>query len=113
MHSRTGNRAIIPHVDDLGATHGANAAFLDLVSRGLVTCGSVMVPGPWFREIAEAAGTHQSLDIGVHLTLTSERKAYRWAPISTVSPASGLIDASISGLIWRACDVTWCRRPPF
>jgi len=98
MHSLTENRAIIPHVDDLGATHGANAAFLDLVSRGLVTCGSVMVPGPWFREIAEAAGTHQSLDIGVHLTLTSEWKAYRWAPISTVSPASGLIDAD--GYFW-------------
>ena len=65
-------RAIIPHVDDLGASHGANQAFLDLARAGRVTCGSVIVPGPWFREIADAACADPSLDIGVHLTLTRE-----------------------------------------
>ena len=49
-------RAVIPHVDDLGASHGANRAFLELFHAGRVTCGSVIVPGPWFREIADAAG---------------------------------------------------------
>jgi len=67
-----GERAVVPHVDDLGASHGANRAFLDLAARGLVTCGSVMAPGPWFREIAEAASADPALDLGVHLTLTSE-----------------------------------------
>ena len=51
---RSATRSVIPHVDDLGASHGANAAFLDLAARGLVTCGSVMVPGGWFPEIAAA-----------------------------------------------------------
>jgi hypothetical protein len=60
--------------------------------RGQVTCGSVMVPCPWFREFAEAAAGDPVLDLGVHLTLTSECANYRWAPISTVSRASGLID---------------------
>ena len=99
-------RSVIPHVDDLGASHGANLAFLDLVRRGAVTCGSVMVPGPWFREIVEAAQRDASLDLGVHLTLTSEWDACRWAPISTVSRASGLIDDD--GYFWR--DVTSLRR---
>lgn len=94
----TGQRAVVTHVDDLGASHGANQAFLDLSSRGLVTCGSVMVPGPWFREIADVACGDSSLDLGVHLTLTSEWKACRWAPISTVSVASGLIDGD--GYFW-------------
>lgn len=85
-------RTVIPHVDDLGATHGANRAFLELAGLGLVTCGSVIVPGPWFREIAEAAAHDPALDLGVHLTLTSEWAHYRWAPISTTSRASGLID---------------------
>ena len=85
-------RTVIPHVDDLGATHGANRAFLELAGLGLVTCGSVMVPGPWFREIAEAAADDPSLDLGVHLTLTSEWAQFRWAPISTTSRASGLLD---------------------
>ena len=99
-------RAVVPHVDDLGASHGANAAFLDLAARGLVTCGSVMVPGPWFREIADAACTDPDLDIGVHLTLTSEWERCRWAPVSTVSQASGLIDDD--GYFWR--DVASLRR---
>ena len=30
-------RRVVPHVDDLGASHGANQAFLDLAHRGLVT----------------------------------------------------------------------------
>ena len=106
MTSPDARRAVVPHVDDLGASHGANEAFLALASRGLVTCGSVMVPGPWFREIAEAALADPSLDIGVHLTLTSEWDACRWAPISTVSRASGLIDHD--GYFWR--DVASLRR---
>lgn len=94
-----GRRAVVPHVDDLGASHGGNAAFFDLMQRGRVTCGSVMVPGPWFREIAEASCADPALDVGVHLTLTSEWDACRWAPISTLSRASGLIDDD--GYLWR------------
>ncbi len=99
-------RAVIPHVDDLGASHGANVAFLALAHGGWVTCGSVMVPGPWFRELADAACADPALDIGVHLTLTSEWDACRWAPISTLSRASGLIDDD--GYFWR--DVASLRR---
>jgi hypothetical protein len=60
-----------------------------------------MVPCPWFREIAMAAAADASLDLGVHLTLTSEWPHYRWGPISTVSRASGLIDSE--GYFWRNC----------
>ena len=85
-------------MDDLGACHGANAAFLDLAAAGRVTCGSVMVPGAWFREMVEAAAGNPALDIGVHLTLTSEWRTCRWAPLSTTSRASGLIDDD--GYLW-------------
>jgi predicted glycoside hydrolase/deacetylase ChbG (UPF0249 family) len=92
-------RAVILHVDDLAMCHGANRAFLELARAGFVTCGSVMVPCPWFREIAEAASDDGSLDLGVHLTLTSEWRHYRWRPLSTASRASGLIDED--GYFWR------------
>jgi predicted glycoside hydrolase/deacetylase ChbG (UPF0249 family) len=92
-------RAVILHIDDLGMCHGGNRAFIDLAGRGLVTCGSVMVPCPWFREIAEAAAADRGLDLGVHLTLTSEWRHYRWRPLSTTSRASGLIDDE--GYFWR------------
>jgi len=99
-HPRTSphlNRAVIPHIDDLGASLGANRAFLELVGQGAVTCGSVMVPGAWFRHLA-AAAAGRDLDIGVHLTLTSEWRTCRWAPISTTSRTSGLIDTD--GYFW-------------
>jgi len=99
-------RAVIFHIDDIGMCHRANRGFLDLAENGFVTCGSVMVPCPWFREIAEAAAADPGLDLGVHLTLTSEWQHYRWAPISTVSQASGLIDED--GFLWR--DVASLRR---
>jgi predicted glycoside hydrolase/deacetylase ChbG (UPF0249 family) len=98
-HSLAVERAVILHVDDLGMCHGANRGFLSLAAQGYVSCGAVMVPCPWFREIAEAAAADPALDLGVHLTLTSEWAGYRWAPISTVSRASGLIDDD--GYFWR------------
>ena len=67
-HTLRVERAAIFHVDDVGMCHGANRGFLDLAERGFVTCGSVMVPCPWFREIAEVAAADPALDLGVHLT---------------------------------------------
>ena len=85
-------RVMAIHVDDVGMCHGANKAFIDLSRSGGVTCGSVMVPCPWFREVADAAREDPSLDLGVHLTLTSEWPHYRWGPISTRAVDSGLVD---------------------
>ena len=62
-----------------------------------MSSGSVMVPAAWFPEIA-AAPNLSDLDLGIHLTLTSESAAFRWRPISTASRASGLIDGD--GYMW-------------
>ena len=94
-------RLLVVHQDDVGMCHGANRAFFELSRSGFLTCGSVMVPCPWFREVADQADGTADLDLGVHLTLTSEWPHYRWAPISTVSRASGLIDSD--GYFWRNC----------
>ena len=85
-------RAVILHADDVGMCHGANTAFIELFRQGALTCGSVMVPCPWFPEIARIAADDPSLDLGVHLTLTSEWPGYRWAPITRASRSSGLTD---------------------
>ncbi len=62
--------------------HGANVAFVELARAGAITCGAAMVPCPWFPEIATAAAAEPGLDLGVHLTLTSEWSGYRWGPVS-------------------------------
>jgi predicted glycoside hydrolase/deacetylase ChbG (UPF0249 family) len=85
-------RRVIVHLDDVGMCHGSNAAYLELARSGAITCGSVMVPCPWFLEVARACAADPTLDMGVHLVLTSEFQHYRWRPLSGVSRASGLID---------------------
>ena len=101
LQSIGSDRVVIPHVDDVGMCHGSNAAFFELAETGLVTCGAVMVPAPWFQETCFMASTRPWTDLGVHLTLTSEWPHYRWGPISTVSRHSGLIDPQ--GYFWRNC----------
>ncbi|MCC7281753.1 MAG: ChbG/HpnK family deacetylase [Acetobacteraceae bacterium] len=85
-------RTVILHADDVGLCDGANQAFLQLARAGAIDCGSVMVPCPWFPGIAREAAADPSLDLGVHLTLTSEWYPYRWGPISTRARGSGLLD---------------------
>ena len=76
-------RTVILHADDVGMCHGANTAYLELFRAGRLDSGSVMVPCPWFSGIAAAAREDASLDLGVHLTLTSDWPHYRWGPVST------------------------------
>jgi hypothetical protein len=86
-------RAVIIHADDLGMCQATLAGLEELLEAGIVSSGSVMVPCPWFRAAARFAAEHPRADLGVHLTLTSEWKLYRWGPVSTTDPASGLLDA--------------------
>jgi hypothetical protein len=87
------DRAVIIHADDLGMCQATLAGLEDLLEAGIVSSGSIMVPCPWFRAAAQFAAGHPKADLGVHLTLTSEWKTYRWGPISTADTASGLLDA--------------------
>ncbi|MFV1971127.1 MAG: ChbG/HpnK family deacetylase [Acidimicrobiia bacterium] len=88
---------LIPHIDDLGCAKSANDAMVELAGIGSVTSGSLIVPAMWFPDIATGAVTGD-LDLGVHLTLTSESDAARWRPISTVDRSSGLFDPL--GFMW-------------
>jgi predicted glycoside hydrolase/deacetylase ChbG (UPF0249 family) len=96
------DRVVIVHADDVGMCGASVDAFLELAESGLVSSGSVMVPCPWFPEIAARCRERNDLDVGVHLTLTSEWDGYRWSPISTADPASGLIDEE--GYLFRNQD---------
>ncbi|MCX8101094.1 MAG: polysaccharide deacetylase family protein [Geminicoccaceae bacterium] len=94
-------RILIAHLDDVGMCHGANRAMLELAGKGVLGCGSVMVPCPWFPEIAQAYRSRRELDLGVHLTLTSEWQGYRWRPLTGCSRKGGLVDDD--GYFWRNC----------
>ena len=86
------DRVVIVHADDLAMSWATISAFSSLLEHRLVSSGSVMVPCPWFRAFADWRKQHPQADVGVHLTLTSEWSGYRWGPVSTRDPSSGLID---------------------
>jgi chitin disaccharide deacetylase len=87
------DRVAIIHADDIGMLHASVAAFADLAAFGLVSSGAVMVPCGWFPAAAALSRANPGYDLGIHLTITCEWDAYRWGPISTRDPESGLIDA--------------------
>jgi chitin disaccharide deacetylase len=87
------DRVLIIHADDIGMCQATLPALADALDFGLVSSAAVMTPCAWFPAAAEFCRAHPEIDMGVHLTLNSEWDAYRWGPISTRDPATGLLDA--------------------
>jgi chitin disaccharide deacetylase len=83
---------LIIHADDFGMCHSVNAAIIDAIHRGVVTSTSIMTPCPWVGEAAEFVRAHPAIDVGIHLTVTSEWKNYRWRPLTQMSYGSGITD---------------------
>lgn len=87
------DRLVILHTDDIGMCHASVQAFKDLWGFGTITSGAVMVPCPWFPAVAQLCRANPEIDMGVHATLNAEWENYRWGPVSTRDPESGLLDA--------------------
>jgi hypothetical protein len=87
-----GTKLVIIHADDLGETHAVNAAAIKTLDTGAINSASIMVPCPWFPEMADYARSHPEADLGLHLTLTSERVYYRWGPVAPTDKVPSLVD---------------------
>ena len=93
-----GAKLLIVHADDLAVAHSVDAASFDALDKNAVTSASIMVPCPWLSEVAAYAKDHPNADLGLHLTLTSEWKIYRWGPVESKDRVSSLLDPS--GYLW-------------
>ncbi|MBX7165633.1 MAG: polysaccharide deacetylase family protein [Pirellulales bacterium] len=87
-----GKKVLILHADDIGMCYEANQAAKELLPAGVIQSAAMMVPCPWFPEIAAWYLEHPDFDMGLHLALTSEWKYYRWGPVAPASEVPGLLD---------------------
>lgn len=93
------DKVVIFHIDDVGFSHASNVASFGCLDFGIASCGSILVPAPWFLEVASIYRKNPKYDLGVHLTLTSEYDLYRWRALSSVDPRTGLLDSE--KCLWR------------
>jgi predicted glycoside hydrolase/deacetylase ChbG (UPF0249 family) len=73
---------LIVRGDDMGSCHAANEACIRCYREGILRSVEVMVPAPWYMEAIQMLKEHPGLDVGVHLTLTSEWEGYKWGPVT-------------------------------
>ncbi len=96
-------KLVIIHADDLGAAHAENVASIMAMENGIVSSASIMMPCAWVKEVVDYAAMKKGdPDFGLHLTMTSEWKHYKWGPLTHVDASSGLIDEF--GYFHNACD---------
>jgi len=85
-------KLLIMHADDLGVAQGVNQASIEAFEQSAISSASIMVPCPWFGDLAAYASLHPELCWGIHLTLTAEWKYYKWDGILPSSEIPSLIN---------------------
>jgi len=85
-------KLLIVHADDIGLAQSVNDATNEAFASGGITSGSIMVPCPWFIDFAEYYKSHPDLDVGIHITLTSEWDFYKFGGILPSTEIPSLLD---------------------
>ena len=71
------DRVAVIHCDDIGMCHASNIGAFEALERGPATCGSIMVPCPWFAEAARLAreGRQGSIALQGDIILSVDNEA--------------------------------------
>lgn len=86
------SKLLMIHADDAGLCHSENRATIQALQYGIVNSYSIMVPCPWFYEMANFAKENSQYDNGIHLTLTCEWENYRFGPVLPIDEVPSLVD---------------------
>lgn len=100
---------LIIRSDDAGMSHSVNAGLERLIETGIPVSVSVMFPTPWYQETVELLKRHPDVSVGIHLTLNSEWKNYRWGPVLGRTAVPTLVDTD--GYFFASSDALYRNRP--
>ena len=75
--------SLIVRADDMGSFRSANIACMEAFEKGIETSIEVMVVTPWFPEAARLLRENPGIDVGLHLTITSEWDNIKWRPLTS------------------------------
>jgi predicted glycoside hydrolase/deacetylase ChbG (UPF0249 family) len=101
---------VILHIDDAGMSHGSNLGVMQSVEQGVATSFSIMMPCPWVPELVKWIKEKPGVDAGLHLTMTSEWKSYRWGPLAGKAAVPGLVDEQ--GCLWHSVEQVCAHATP-
>ncbi len=104
------DKLLIVNGDDSGMCHAANLGTIECLEKGSMRSATIMVPCPWFPEIASYAKAHPESDFGIHLCHTSEWIKYRWGPVADRAEVPGLMDPQ--GYLWREVPEVYSHGTP-
>lgn len=84
--AQEGEIRLIVQGDDMGAAHAINLGTIRAYRDGIMRTTNFMVPTPWMPEAVQLLAQNPGLDVGIHLTLTSEWSLVKWRPL-TIAPS--------------------------
>jgi hypothetical protein len=87
-------RIVIIQAEDLGMAHSIDKASFEALEKGWVTTAGILVPAPWFPEVARWARSQPVADLGIQLDLNSDWSSYSWRPVSNLPKGVGIVDPS-------------------
>ncbi len=85
---------LLLRLDDNGMNHSVTMAIQQVAETGIPFSTSVMFACPWYQEAVTVLKKYPKLSVGVHLTLNSEWKHYRWGPVLGRSAVPSLVDSN-------------------
>jgi len=93
-----GKKVVILHIDDAGMSYDSNLGTIRALKEGVANSVSVMMPCGWVPGFVHFLKENKDVDAGLHLTLTSEWKQYRWGPLAGKPTVRSLVDSE--GALW-------------
>src|SRR5262245_13679016 len=85
---------LLLRLDDNGMNHSVTMGIKQVAETGIPFSSSVMFACPWYQEAVSVLKQFPVVSVGIHLTLNSEWKYYRWGPVLGRSAVPSLVDSN-------------------